>query len=155
MNIREEGEITKEFNSIFKSMLAQFAKTAITEFDISSISLWRNRVNVFLSEAGQAAIIKETAEFFVSHGYIITDRAACIDFMLNADFNKEIAAAAEAKGTSAKIDDTLITLLTNIRGYIKNIHQKPAMDDLYKNIMSLYNCAIEYEIMRIKKEAVC
>jgi hypothetical protein len=141
MTTRDAKTIIKEHLVLVRGVIDKVMKKSKSTEEIALLDRLKKRITLLLQTMGEDILIVEMAPFMNSHSEEILSR--------NEDFFLTVNARSEYIKTNgrepASEDEFVFMLIDSIRALYKKLSQRER-DDLYAEVVKIFNCTIEYQI---------
>lgn len=138
---RDAKTIVKEHLTITRGVIDRVMKKSRSQEEIALLDRLKKRITLLLQTMGEDALIVEMSPFMQQHSEEILSRNE--DFFLTVNARDEYV---KVRGRAPTPDDEFVFLLIDsIRTLYKKLQQRER-DDLYAEVVKIFNCCIEYQI---------
>ncbi len=145
-SVRLRKDIVRQFNTTVHSIIKKIEQKTRKELEVANLDRLRKRINLLISTNGDDALLVESSPFFVEFRERILEPNQEIreKFFMTMDIRTEYL---KHKKEVQKEDEFVFALTDSIREHYKKISQTEK-DQVYVEIVSLFQCCIEYQISK-------
>ena len=142
MTTREPREIVRDHLTSTRGVIDKIMKKSRSSEEIAHLDRLKKRITLLLQTMGEDSLIVEMAPFMNKHAEEILSRNEPFFLTLNAR-----AEYIKIHGKEPPTEDEFVfMLIDSIRALYGKISQKDR-DDLYADVVKIFNCCIEYQIV--------
>jgi hypothetical protein len=138
---RETKVIIRDHLALTRGVIDRVMKKSRSQDEIAHLDRLKKRITLLLQTMGDDALIVEMSPFMNEHSEAILGRNE--DFFLTLDARQEYIKVHNRE--PATEDEFVFLLIDSIRALYKKISQKER-DELYAEVVKIFNCCIEYQI---------